>query len=233
MTDTQSKWLAWVIVAVAVLVVGYMGVKYPLPEPPADDIVVLGVSHLSGPLAITGEGSAAAPALYFGTDDDTGVYHSAANNLDFATGGTLRANLSSAGLNMQSLPALNLGAAGTDFGTDGALTLAKTLTISDGDAVVADDLRITAQTSITVTNGAAFTPTGTYQNITAAGEVTSTVTIATDGDLLVLINTSAQTINIADTGTTKLSAAWAAGQYDALILWCDGTNWIEISRSNN
>ena len=23
------------------------------------------------------------------------------------------------------------------------------------------------------------------------------------------------------------------GQYDALILWFDGTNWIEISRSDN
>ena len=107
------------------------------------------------------------------------------------------------------------------------------LTISDGDAVVADDLRITAQTAITVTNGNAFTPTGTYQPIQAAAEVTPTITVGTAGDVVVLINTSANTINIADSGTAKLSAAAALGQYDSLTLWCDGTNWIEVSRSDN
>ena len=106
-------------------------------------------------------------------------------------------------------------------------------TISDGDVVIADDVRVTAQTAITVTNAGAFAPTGTYQPIQAAGEVTPTITVGTAGDLLVLINTSAQTINIADTGIQMLSAAWAGGQYDTLTLWCDGTNWIELSRSNN
>ncbi len=138
------------------------------------------------------------------------------------------------GLDLNDNTLVNVGAAGTDFGSDGSLTTAKGITISDGDLVVADDLRVTAQTSITVTNGAAFTPTGTYQNITTASEVTPTITAgATAGDLLILINTSAQTINVADSGTAKLSAAWAAGQYDVLVLWSDGTNWIEISRSNN
>jgi hypothetical protein len=103
----------------------------------------------------------------------------------------------------------------------------------DGDLTVADDIRISAQTAITVTNGNPFTPTGTYQAITAASEVTPTITVGNAGDVLVLINTSAQTVNIADTGTAKLSAAAALGQYDTLVLWCDGTNWIEISRSDN
>jgi len=117
--------------------------------------------------------------------------------------------------------------------TGGLTVTAGGLTISDGDAVVADDLRITAQTAITVTNGNAFTPTGTYQPIQAGSEVTPTVTVGTAGDVVVLINTSANAINIADSGTAKLSAAAALGQYDSLTLWCDGTNWIEVSRSNN
>jgi hypothetical protein len=108
-----------------------------------------------------------------------------------------------------------------------------TATQSDGDLVVADDIRVTAQTAITVTDSAAFTPTGTYQGIIAAAEVTPTITIGTAGDLLVLINTGAQTINIADSGTVKLSAAWAATADDVLVLWCDGTDWIEISRTAN
>ena len=136
-------------------------------------------------------------------------------------------------LDMKAHAVTNIGAAGTDFSASGGLTLATTLTLSDGDVIVADDVRVTAQTAITVTNGAAFAPTGTYQPIQAAGEVTPTVTIGTAGDLLVLINTSAQTINIADTGTTMLTAAGALGQYDSLTLWCDGTNWIEISRADN
>jgi len=141
--------------------------------------------------------------------------------------------ITAGGLDMTNDAITNIGAAGTDFSASGGLTLATTLTLSDGDVVVADDVRVTAQTAITVTNGAAFAPTGTYQPIQAAGEVTPTVTIGTAGDLLVLINTSAQTINIADTGTTMLTAAGALGQYDSLTLWCDGTNWIEISRANN
>jgi hypothetical protein len=116
---------------------------------------------------------------------------------------------------------------------DGSINSSGSQAQSDGDVVVADDLRITPQTSITVTNGAAFTATGTYQGIIAAGEVTPTITAGTAGDLLVLINTGTQTINIADTGTQMLSAAWAAGQYDTLTLICDGTNWLEVSRSGN
>jgi len=122
---------------------------------------------------------------------------------------------------------------GDALSVTGATTLASTVTLSDGDLVVADDLRVTAQTAISVTNGAVFTPTGTYQPIKSAGTVTPTVAVGTAGDLLVLINTSNTTINIADSGTMMLSSAVALGQYDSLTLWCDGTNWIEIATSNN
>lgn len=125
---------------------------------------------------------------------------------------------------------------GTDMATisnAGLMTLAGGLVISDGDATIADDLKITKQTAITVTNGAAFTVTGTYQPIAAAGAVTPTITMGAAGDVVMIVNTSAQTITIADTSTTMLSAAWAGTQYDTLTLLCDGTNWLEISRSAN
>ena len=122
--------------------------------------------------------------------------------------------------------------AGT-FGGTGLGTFGAGVTLADGDAVIADDARITAQTSIAVTNGAAFTATGTYQPIVAAAEVTPTVTVGTAGDVLILINTGSDVVNLVDTGTTMLSAAWAGGQYDSLTLFADGTNWIEISRSDN
>jgi len=115
----------------------------------------------------------------------------------------------------------------------GLLTLQAGLTSSDGDVVVADDLRVTAQTVITVTNGAAFTATGTYQGILSAEEVTPTLAAGAEGDLLVLINKGSNTINLADSGTQKLSAAVALGPDDSLTLWSDGTNWIETCRSDN
>jgi uncharacterized protein YjdB len=107
------------------------------------------------------------------------------------------------------------------------------LTLSDGDAVVADDVRVTAQTAITVTNATAFTATGTYQGIQAAGWVTPTIAAGTAGDLLILINVSAQNITIEDTGVQMLTAVFVMGQYDVLMLLADGTNWIEVSRANN
>jgi|TARA_Y100000310_G_scaffold117707_1_gene116451 hypothetical protein len=104
-----------------------------------------------------------------------------------------------------------------------------------GEVQVGTFMNLTAVTFITVTNGAAFTPTGTFQAIKAAGEVTPTVETSgyTAGDELILWNNSAQTINLADSGTMKLSAAWAATQDDVLRLRFDGTNWLEESRSAN
>jgi len=93
----------------------------------------------------------------------------------------------------------------------------------------------TEQTAITVTNGGVLTPTGTYQPITAAGEVTPTVTTTgiDTGAILVIVNESAETINIADSGTMMLNAAVALGQYDTLTLLFDGTNWLQIATADN
>ena len=120
--------------------------------------------------------------------------------------------------------------------TNGNATLtAGNLTLSNGDLIVADDLRITAQTVISPTDGGVITPTGTYQPLSSAGTVTPTIATgaATAGDTLMLVNTTATTINIADSGTAKLSAAAALGQYDTLTLLFDGTNWLELDRSDN
>lgn len=127
--------------------------------------------------------------------------------------------------------------------TTGNTIVSGTLTVSDtstlvgvvtttSDMVVGTDLRLNPQTAITVTT-AAFAPTGSYQPISAAGWVTPTITIATAGDFLVLVNTSAFTTTIEDTGTTMLNTVWNGLQYDTLTLICDGTNWLEISRTDN
>lgn len=111
--------------------------------------------------------------------------------------------------------------------------------VATGDITASDDLTVggdqisSKQDAITVTDGAAFAPTGKFQPITAAGAVTPTITVKAAGFDLVLFNSGTNAILIVDTGTTKLSSSYTMGQYDSLHLVSDGTNWIEIGRSNN
>src|SRR5882672_4134775 len=74
----------------------------------------------------------------------------------------------------------------------------------------------------------------TSDNATATNR-TFTLTASTIvGHRLTLIwNDGTNAGEIADTGIQKLSATWSPGQYDTLELMSDGTNWIELARSNN
>jgi len=97
-------------------------------------------------------------------------------------------------------------------------------------------LRLTPSTAITVTNGTAITPLGAYQPLNGSGTITAATvatTSATAGDVVALTNQTNTTINIADSGNVKLSAAAAIGQYDTLTLLFNGTYWLEVARSNN
>lgn len=120
---------------------------------------------------------------------------------------------------------------GTSISVDGSTTLTGDVATM-ADLSVADKFNVAAQTSITMTQAGTLTPTGSYQPITAGGSISfGDITAGEAGDLLVLINTSSNTIT--DTGTLKLSGNAALGQYDTITLWSDGTNWIEISETNN
>lgn len=91
-------------------------------------------------------------------------------------------------------------------------------------------------TAISVTNGATLTLASGYQPLTSAGTVTMTLAAPTvAGQIVILANTSNTTINMADSGTVRLSAAWAAGQHDTLTLIgaSDLAAWAEVARSNN
>ncbi len=103
------------------------------------------------------------------------------------------------------------------------------------DVAVAEGLALSAQDVITAADGAAIAPTGSYQPIAASAEVTPTIATSgySAGTLLVLVNTGTNTINLADSGTAKLSGAAALGQYDAIGLIFDGTNWVEVARADN
>jgi hypothetical protein len=85
-----------------------------------------------------------------------------------------------------------------------------------------------------ITNGTVLTPTETALALAPTVESTITMGAGTNGQIVILYNDSAQTINMADSGTVKLSAAWAAGQNDVLGLWyVTSVGWVELFRSNN
>jgi hypothetical protein len=148
-------------------------------------------------------------------------------------------------LNMSNSAINNIGAAGTDFGDDGSLTLAEAITVTSGGANITGDidgsaefqvgtfLNLTAQTEISVTNGAVFTPTGSYQLIAAAAEVTPTISTTgfSVGDLLELHNTEAPVINFEAGGTQLLKDDYPMDQYDVLGLRWNGSAWVELYRT--
>lgn len=95
-------------------------------------------------------------------------------------------------------------------------------------------LSLTGQTNITVTDDMAIAPTGSNQPLTAAAAVGATLEAScTAGKIVFLRNVGANAITITDTTTTMLAGNAALGQYDSLTVLCDGTNWVELARSNN
>jgi len=104
------------------------------------------------------------------------------------------------------------------------------------------------QDVITATASCVLTPTGTYQPLAAASNVTCSLETAgaigrytgvrdvtyTTGSLLWLVNESYATIIITDGDTASLtSASVSLGVSDTLLLFFDGVAWIELSESDN
>jgi hypothetical protein len=104
---------------------------------------------------------------------------------------------------------------------------------TDGNVTIADNLIVSAQTSITVTDGYTLTTTGGFHPLTSAGTVTMTLTVPTIGSVIVLENTTNTAINIADGSGVSMAGAVALGQYDTITYISDGRTLVELSRSNN
>jgi hypothetical protein len=104
----------------------------------------------------------------------------------------------------------------------------------DSTLIAGTLLRFTTGSPIAVTQDSIITPTNTLQPLSAAGACsTASIAALTAGTYVWFYNTSANVITITDTGTLLLSGNIALGQYDTLLLWCDGTNWMQLATSNN
>jgi hypothetical protein len=224
---------ALVAAIVALLVaLGVTGLRPPYEAPGGGSVGVMSTTHLSGPLQIDG-------GLQTG------------NNLTMTVGSVVNANGAvTVTDDIDVTGASNLrGAVSSDRGgitvTDdivlwggalidetGAVTVSDALAVT-GAAGLATFLRLTPATALTVTSW--ITPTGAIQPIVAEGWVSPTLNVSAGsaGDLLLLIYGSTETLFLEDTGTLMLHADWEPGQYDALLLYNDGTNWYEITRADN
>lgn len=231
-TNTKNL-IAWTLVVVAIVVATFLGVRYPIPPAPepglagavvgAQNVPALNVAEIikvGGGYGLTGcTLSATGTILCNGTIGADGAIST--------TAGLAAASVTSSG-----------GITGTTGSFSGVVStgaLSVTGAVNNTTTqIVGTFLILTPATVITVTDGSIITPTTTYQPLAAAGAVgTASIAVKPIGTLLRLINTSAQTITITDTGTLVLSADIALGQYDTLLLLSDGVNWIQVATSNN
>lgn len=87
-----------------------------------------------------------------------------------------------------------------------------------------------------LTANSTINPSGTYQPIsstTALGRAGSAITVKPAGTVLTLVNIGAQTITFTETGTLVSAGNVALGANDAATFYSNGTNWYQVSASNN
>jgi hypothetical protein len=111
----------------------------------------------------------------------------------------------------------------TVHNASGTVTLAQASTTT---ALTADDQAVTpgSNTRLQLTSDNATATNRTF-TLSATGAIT--------GQIYVIIGPATNQCEIAATGIQKLSATWSPTTSDTLTLLFDGTNFLELARSNN
>ena len=105
---------------------------------------------------------------------------------------------------------------------------------ASGDLTVDDTLNID-DTDSTLAGTQTLTPTASFYELNPASQLTLTLATASAnvGDIVILVNISAQTVNIVDTGATQGGGAVALGQNDPAVFIYTNTKWVEIASPDN
>lgn len=125
----------------------------------------------------------------------------------------------------------------THAGTEahsGAVTFIGAVTSTASNVSTAFQV-LAPQTTIVVTEAAVFTPTGSYQPLSAVAAVTPTLSVIgfAAGTQLQLVNTGTNAIRILDGAQAALTGNLTLGISDTLRLVFSGTQWLEVSASDN
>jgi hypothetical protein len=125
-----------------------------------------------------------------------------------------------------------------------ANTLDQQLSSVTANAILAGKVIATSQ-AVTVAdsgNGSAatatVTPSSSFIELTCSDADGCTMTMsetgATDGQVVTIVNVSANAATFADTSSvTEAAGSFAAGQWDAITYRYVVDRWVEVSRSNN
>jgi hypothetical protein len=150
----------------------------------------------------------------------------------------------SLGPNPRTLEELRIGGGygdpadgGADFEKNGAIATDGGLTV-EGDTRLNGKIIVAADTELTIASGA-VTVTQVYHTIRGEGSANDELATINGGEvgqlLLIRTATSAHTITVkAGTGNITMGGDFFMNNTaDTLLLINTGTNWLEVSRSNN
>ena len=237
-TETDRKWLAWLVVVALTVVGTLLGVNFPLPPTPEADIpidaqgVEQGVTDLSG-LKITGPTTVATatPVLLVDSDGVSQIvsFQDGATELFGVRngGGAVVTGPTAVATAQPALVVDNAGVSNILEIRDAATPAARWE--ADGDLQLLLGKLTLSFTDLTVTDGYIITPTYSVYALDTAGAVTVTLAAsANEGQLLTLINDDANATIIADTNirTSDGNAVTMAGAYDITLWLYQDSEWL-------
>lgn len=213
MTERQKQWFGYALLVVAIMAVGFLSVRYPLPDASLEERLQLLEARMGIELQAVG------PTRFRSIYIDHGA----------TVGGVLTAS----GGVIGDVTGNVIGNVTGDLigNVTGDLT---------GDATISTFLDLAAQTAISVTAAGIITPTGTYQPLTSAAWVTTSTSCAiytgtVTGRLLILENQNASDIITIDGtgGNVECKADVQLGAGDTLTLEWNGEDWYCLSGYDN
>ncbi len=126
----------------------------------------------------------------------------------------------------------SLSAAGV-LQCDGAATIGGSLVVTGAQSFIGQTTEATniihSSASITPTDGGVLTPTAKLVTLTPAGAVGVSLGSCTTGMETIIYNSVNANVVITDTGNGVLAGNQTLGQFDALMLACYATKWVQIS----
>jgi hypothetical protein len=128
-------------------------------------------------------------------------------------------------------------AAGSHFGTLNASVLyapkvyVATSLVVTGTTTLGANI-IHSSSTLIPTDGCTITPTAKLQSLTPAGNVGCAMGACTSGMETILYNTANYNVVITDTGNGILAGNQTLGQYDALMLMCISSKWVQVSAAS-
>lgn len=226
MNEKQLQWLAYGLVVMAIVVAGFLGVRYPIPEPPPEISPMLPEWEEETSFGV---GARYTPFGSVRVQHELNVVGAA----DFDS--TLNVD---GAATLASVTATGAGDFDSTLNVDGAMTLVGDMTCS-ALVDVGTFLNLSEQTAISVTAGAILTPTGTYQPLTSAAAVTTSTSCAvytgTTGNVVIFVNENASDIITIDGtgGNVECKSDQALGSGDSLMMMWDGLDWQCLSDHDN